>query len=330
MSDVLTGDDIADVGPGVPAANPWSLFVATQRDELRALPDTECHFDEPLAHHTTLRIGGPADALVLPQSSDAMAAVITWAYKHQLPVTVIGGGSNLLVRDRGVRGLVISTRRMNRIDSPAPQTLRANAGALTSKVLRAATDLGLGGAEFLGGVPGTIGGGLIMNAGTYLGEFKDITHEVTSLRLGGVAVAPSRVTRANAACGFAYRQSTLPADEIVLEATFHLQPRDPAEIRATVKALRQRRTEREPKGFASAGSIFKNPPGDFAGRLIEAAGCKGWQEGASLCSPAHANWLVNTGGATAADHLRLIDRVREAVRAMHGVELVLEVKVIGA
>src|SRR5262249_22785244 len=161
------------------------------------------------------------------------------------------------------------------------------------------------GVEFLGGVPGSVGGGMIMNAGTYLGEFKDVTAWVETVRLSDGAV----VRRDNAACGFRYRDSDVPPSEVVVAAELALRPRPRAEIEAEVKALRKRRSEREPKKIASNGSTFKNPPGEFAGRLIEAAGCKGWHQGGAVCSPVHANWLVNTGGATARELLALIDRV---------------------
>jgi UDP-N-acetylmuramate dehydrogenase len=174
-------------------------------------------------------------------------------------------------------------------------------------------------------VPGSVGGGMIMNAGTYAGEFKDVTTWVDTVRLADGA----RVRRTNAECGFRYRNSDLPPTEIVVEAELALRPRPRAEIEAEVKSLRARRHEREPKKVASAGSIFKNPPNDYAGRLIEACGLKGTRIGDAVCSPVHANWLVNVGAATATDLLALIAIVRDKVRAVHGIELELEVKVIG-
>jgi UDP-N-acetylmuramate dehydrogenase len=199
------------------------------------------------------------------------------------------------------------------------------AGVSTGKVLSVAIERSLGGIEFLGGVPGSIGGGLIMNAGTYMGEFKDVTTRVTAVRLSDGQI----VHRDHAACGFAYRHSDLPASEIVVGAKLQLAPRAKAEIEADVKALRQRRHDREPKKVSSNGSTFKNPPGDFAGRIIEAAGCKSWREGDAECSPVHANWLVNNQAATATQLLHLIDRVRDRVMVCFGIELQLEVKIIG-
>lgn len=282
-------------------------------------------FDEPLARHTTLKIGGPADVYLAPANAEAMAWALGWARAAHLPVTVIGGGSNLLVRDGGVRGVVVTTKGMRTITRVGPALLGVESGVSTGKVLATATEYELGGVEFLGGVPGTVGGGLIMNAGTYVGEFKSVAVRVDSVRIAdGV-----RVQRDNAMCGFGYRHSALPADEIVVYAELALHARPRAEIVADVKALRQRRHEREPLKVSSNGSTFKNPPGQFAGRLIEAAGCKGWHEGDAVCSPVHANWLVNTGHATATQLLALIDRVRVEVLRVHGVALELEVKIIG-
>ena len=285
----------------------------------------ELRFGEPMARHTTLRIGGPADAWYAPTSIPALARVLAYCASERIPVTAVGGGSNLLVRDGGIRGLVVATKLLRRLERLGPTTVIVEAGVSTGKVLHSCTGWELGGVEFLGGVPGSVGGGLIMNAGTYLGEFKDVTVEVASLRVADGEL----VRRSAAACGFRYRHSDLPADEVVVEGTLHLRPRPRAEIDADVRALRARRAAREPTKVASNGSTFKNPPGDFAGRLIEAAGCKGWSEGAAVCSPVHANWLVNVGGARCADMLALIDRVRARVEEVHGVRLDLEVKVIG-
>ena len=260
-----------------------------------------------------------------PRSEDELCALVRWCTAQQLSLTVVGGGSNLLVRDGGVRGVVLGTGRLRGIDLVPPVAIRVEAGVSTGKVLSLALKHDLGGIEFLGGVPGSVGGGMIMNAGTYLGEFKDVTAWVESVRLTDGEV----VRRENAACGFRYRHSDLPPTEVVVAAELALRPRPRAEIEAEVKSLRKRRSEREPKKVSSNGSTFKNPPNDFAGRLIEAAGCKGWREGDAVCSPVHANWLVNTGRATAAQLLALIERVREEVRRVHGLSLELEVKLLG-
>lgn len=324
----LIGDEAADAGAAEAAPNPInpaSRLAQADRAALRDLLADGVRFDEPMRRHTTLKIGGPADALAVPSTVPQLVATVRWAAARGLPVTVVGGGSNLLVRDGGLRGLVLSTGRLRGLALVDPTTIHAEAGVPTSKVLGLALRHDLGGVEFLGGVPGSLGGGLIMNAGTYLGELKDVTTWVETIRLADGEL----VRRDHAACGFAYRHSDLPPSEIVVRAALALRPRPRAEAEAEVQELRRRRHAREPKKVSSNGSTFKNPPGDFAGRLIEAAGCKGWHEGDAVCSPVHANWLVNTGKATAAELWRLIERVRDEVHRVHGVALELEVKVLG-
>ncbi len=321
----LIGDE--ELGGAAPAAvaNPRSLLSPAHRAALQALLGDGLRLDEPMRRHTTLKIGGPADAFAEPASVAEVSALARWCAAERLPITVVGGGSNLLVRDGGIRGVVLGTGRLRGLALSSPTTIRVEAGVSTGKVLALALHADLGGIEFLGGVPGSVGGGLIMNAGTYLGEFKDVTTWVETVRLADGELR----RRDRAACGFRYRDSDLPSTEVVVAAELALRPRPRAEIEAEVKALRRRRADREPKKVSSNGSTFKNPTGDFAGRLIESAGCKGWHEGAAVCSPVHANWLVNTGGATAADLLRLIDRVRAEVTRVHGIALDLEVKILG-
>jgi UDP-N-acetylmuramate dehydrogenase len=284
----------------------------------------EVRFDEPMARHTTLRIGGPVDAWVEPSTVEALARVRAACHRLDLPNRAFGAGSNLLVKDGGVRGVAFSLKRLSEVRGDGHGEVWVGAGASTGKLLAYATRKDLGGVEFLGGVPGTVGGGLIMNAGTYLGEFKDVTTEVFALGSGGQVVR-----RSHEACGFQYRKSAIPPSEIVTHARLTLVPRPRAEIEAAVAALRERRRAREPHGVPNAGSIFKNPPGDYAGRLIEAAGLKGRRVGGAEISPVHANWIVNAGGATAADVLGLVEIARAAVVERFGITLELEVKVVG-
>lgn len=289
--------------------------------------------DEAMARHTTLRLGGPADLWARPADPSALQQLLVRCHALAVPVTFVGGGSNLLVRDGGIRGVVINLGRMNRVTRPDdhdPTRVDVDAGATTGRLLQHVTTWELGGLEFLGGVPGSVGGGLIMNAGTYLGEFTKVVTAVRSLHRDG-----SARTRDHAACGFRYRGSDLPPDEIVVGADLRLWPRSRAEIDADVAGLRERRRQREPSAVANNGSTFKNPPGDFAGRIIEAAGLKGHQIGAACVSPVHANWLVvarpgpGVPEARAADLLALIDLVRARVRDTAGVALELEVKIAG-
>lgn len=286
-------------------------------------------FDEPLSRHTTLRIGGPADAWAAPSSVAAVQRLRKACAELALPCQALGAGSNLLVRDGGVRGLVLSSERLRRLEfAPAEPdgttTIYVEAGVATGKLLVEATKRHLGGVEFLGGVPGSIGGGLIMNAGTYLGEFKDVTTAVD-----GVSANGSLIQYPAAQCGFVYRGSALPHEVFIVAGHLRLAPRPRAEIEEAVRALRERRRAREPHGFPNAGSFFKNPPGDYAGRLLEAAGLKGRRIGDAEVATAHANWILNVGRARAADVLSLIALMRQTVFEQFGVSLELEVRVIG-
>lgn len=302
--------------------------------ELPAPPGAlELLLDEPMRRHTTLRLGGPADVWARPLDTEALGVLLAACHRAGVPVMCVGGGSNLLVRDGGIRGVVVNLGRMagvTRPDAGRPELVRVESGASTGKLLLAATGWELGGLEFLGGVPGSVGGGLMMNAGTYLGEFTSVVTEVHSLRRDGTLVI-----RDHAQCGFRYRASDLPADEVACSALLRLWPRARAEIDADVASLRKRRKEREPSGVFNNGSTFKNPPGDFAGRLIEQAQLKGTRVGAAVCSPVHANWLVverpgpEVPPARSADLLELIALVRARVLEVHGVALELEVKVVG-
>jgi UDP-N-acetylmuramate dehydrogenase len=302
-----------------------SLLTDEDRALLRDLAGARIAFDEPMRRHTTLRIGGPADAWFAPAGIDELCAVVKACAARGLPMVAVGGGSNLLVRDGGVRGVAVASRNLRGLERLGDTEVRVEAGVSTGKLLASATAWELGGLEFLGGVPGSVGGGLIMNAGTYLGEFKDVTTQVASVRLAD----GSLVRRPAAECGFVYRGSALPPDEVVVEGRMALRPRARAEIEAEVRDLRDRRRAREPQRVSNAGSVFKNPSGDYAGRLIEAAGLKGTRVGGAECSPVHANWFVNVGGATAADMFELIRIARARVAEVHGIELALEWKVIG-
>ncbi len=308
-----------------PTATSRTVLSAEDRLVINRQFAARVRFDEPMSRHTTLKIGGPADAWVAPESVDEMVTLLAYCASRKIPVVSVGGGSNLLVRDGGVRGVVLATRNLRQLVRCGALEVDVQAGVSTGKLLAATTAWELGGVEFLGGVPGSVGGGLVMNAGTYLGEFTQVTREVSSVRLadGG------RVTRDHAACGFVYRGSALPPTEVVVGARISLKPRPREEIEVAVRELRDRREAREPHKVSNAGSVFKNPPGDFAGRLIESVGMKGTKVGEAECSPVHANWFVNPGGATAADMFGLIAMAREKVAAATGVELALEWKLIG-
>ncbi|MFH0899621.1 MAG: UDP-N-acetylmuramate dehydrogenase [Pseudomonadota bacterium] len=297
-------------------------------------------WDEPLSRHTTFRIGGPAEVWFEPVDSDDLRTVVALCQERGLPCWTIGGGSNLLVRDGGVRGVAIATRRLRglrRLESelPAGSCVEAGAGLATGSLLATATTWNLGGLELLAGIPGTVGGAVFMNAGTYLGTMKDVTREVRSLRMrDGVEIC-----RPAGQCGFGYRHTCLPTDEVITSVLLELTacPRDLVE--AKVRDLHARRRERQPRvargggarggGGGVAGSIFRNPAQGAAGKLLEQAGMKGKSVGAAVVSPHHANWIVNTGGATASDVLALIDILRDRIFTKLGIELELEIRVVG-
>ncbi|MDN5344238.1 MAG: UDP-N-acetylmuramate dehydrogenase [Clostridia bacterium] len=283
----------------------------------------EVRVREPLARHTTWRIGGPADLFARPETREEFEFCLAFARQKGLPLHIMGNGSNLLVRDSGVRGLVIQTRSWQEI-AIRGQSLRACAGALIPRVLRVACQQGLGGLEFAAGIPATMGGAVVMNAGTPAGCLGDLVAGVELVTLDGYWHYRERrdIT-------FAYRYSSLRLAGVVVAVDLRLRAADPGLIRARIQANLAGRRSRQPLACPNAGSVFKNPPADFAGRLIEGAGAKGWRVGQAQVSPQHANFIVNLGGATAADVLELIARVQQAVARYSGVALELEIEVWG-
>lgn len=283
---------------------------------------------EPLWCHTTLRLGGPAEVWAEPASVEAVVRLRRLCHQRGWPCHVFGGGSNVLVRDGGLPGLVLSARRLDRLEIVRRDGesiwVSVGAGVATGKLLAWSLREGLGGVEFLAGIPGSIGGGVAMNAGTVLGEFRDVVERVTAV---GPTGEPLDLGRAD--CGFVYRGSAFLGGAMIVEAELRLGRQEPDRARALVRRLRERRRGREPRGVFSAGSVFKNPTGDHAGRLIEACGLKGRRVGGAEVSSIHANWIVHRGEASAGDFLALMDEVRQAVRARFGIELEPEIKVLG-
>jgi UDP-N-acetylmuramate dehydrogenase len=279
---------------------------------------------ERLAAHTSWRVGGPADRFYIPADLDDLAAFLT-TLAPDTPIQWLGLGSNLLVRDGGVRGVVIATSgALNALSLTGEGRVRAEAGVASAKVARFSVQQGLRGAEFLAGIPGTVGGALAMNAGAFGGETWPVVEAVETIDRGGeIRVRPASDYT------IGYRSVRGPEHEWFVAAHFRLQPGDGGEGKAHIKSLLARRGATQPTQWPNAGSVFRNPPGDHAARLIEAAGLKGVCEGAACVSDLHANFIINTGGATAADIETLIERVQGTVRERHGVELHPEVRIIG-
>ncbi len=280
--------------------------------------------NEPMSCHTTFRVGGPADVLFLPESGGDVARALAAAKALGVEAYVIGNGSNLIVRDGGVRGLVIGLGEGMSAVSREGNVVAAQAGATLARVSAFAQGEGLSGLEFASGIPGTLGGGCAMNAGAYGGQLSDCLIDATVLVNG----EEQTWTAQDMAMG--YRTSRpLREGGVVLSARFRLTPDDPQAILARMKELNARRRDKQPLNYPSAGSTFKRPEGHFAGALIEGAGLKGRRVGGAQVSEKHAGFIVNTGGATAADILALIRVVQDAVRAKDGVELETEVRIIG-
>lgn len=280
--------------------------------------------NEPLARHTTFRVGGPADVLFLPESAEELRQAMELAREAGEDCLVIGNGSNLLVRDGGVRGLVIKLAGPMSGVSVEGTAIRAQAGASLSQVSRAALQASLTGLEFASGIPGSLGGALAMNAGAYGGELSQVVREAMVLMDGRVQT----LSREELAMGYRTTR-VLREGGIVLSAVLDLKEGDAPQIAATMDDLNRRRREKQPLSFPSAGSTFKRPEGYFAGALIEQAGLKGYAIGGAQVSEKHAGFLINRGGATASDLLRLIEYVQERVYAQSGVRLETEVRICG-
>lgn len=303
-------------------AEMYSLKLASS---LRERFGNEYRAGEPMSEHTTFKVGGPADFFVEPSSAQGVADAVKLANECEIPWLVKGKGSNLLVADEGVNALVIELGpRFSRIGIDGT-TLRAQAGATNGEVAQAALEHSLTGYEYACGIPGSIGGAAIMNAGAYGGEFKDVCRSVTCLDREG------RIVEVNAEeARWGYRESMM-ADEgyVVLAATIELQHGDETQIRATMDDLARRREEKQPLEMPSAGSAFKRPAGHYAGQLIEEAGMRGHTVGGAQVSEKHCGFIVNTGTATAKDVMGVIRDVQDAVKSTSGVELEPEIKMWG-
>lgn len=287
-------------------------------------PELEVRKEEPMSRHTTFRIGGPADYFVCP-GRDEITQVLHIAAKHAIPVTVIGNGSNLLVGDKGIRGLVIEIGAAMNTITVTQERIVAGAGALLSQVAAKAAAAGLGGMEFAAGIPGSIGGAVTMNAGAYGGEMKDILTGVTVLTADG-EIRTLDVSEMD----LSYRHSCVPEKQyIVLEAEMKLEAKPESEIRQQMEELRQKRVEKQPLEYPSAGSTFKRPEGYFAGKLIMDTGLRGYAVGDAQVSEKHCGFVINRKHASAAEVRQLIQDVQDKVEAQFGVRLEPEVKMLG-
>ena len=306
------------------------MISPAARQALREALGDAVRFDADTSRLTSLRVGGPADALAVPGDRPALARLLAACHAHGLRQRVIGRGFNVLVRDEGFDGVLIRLSSFRALEERPGPRIFAEAGVSHTSLTRFCRDRGLAGLEFGAGIPGSLGGWIAMNAGIGTREIEDVVEEIEVI--GPEGGAPRRVPRDE--LQFEYRALRgLEPGAVVISALLEVESATPAEVRAEIERLLAQRAIHQPLDVPSCGSVFKNPPGGFAGQLIEAAGLKGAQQGDLMISPIHANFIVNTGGssgsARAADVLALIERARSEVKRSTGIELETEVQILG-
>ena len=295
-----------------------------QKNLTEKLPNVELRFDEPMSRHTSFRIGGPVAVMAFPKSAEELAEILKVSALMDITPAILGAGTNVLAPDEGMDGLVVCLKDcMGGMEQLDETTIRVAAGVTMTRAAMFAANLGLGGMEFAHGIPGTIGGGVYMNAGAYGGEIKDICTFVDVMDKAG------NITRRTAEeMKFSYRHSILEDEGgIVLAAEFKLVPASPEDVKAKMKELQAKRSASQPLDLPSAGSAFKRPVGGFAAALIDQAGLKGYTVGGAGISTKHAGFAVNVGGATAADVRNLLTQVSDIVFEKSGIRLEPEVRI---
>lgn len=295
-------------------------------DELRQFVRGIVKQNEPMAHHTTFGVGGPADVYVEPADEEDLAELLKWTHENGIPWMVLGAGANMLVSDSGIRGLVIRMGKPFARVKIEGEKIFCGAGASLDKVVDMAVQAGLAGLEYATAVPGTIGGAILMNAGTYRGWVGDVVETVRVLRVDGHREELSREDMQ-----FSYKHTVLMGDtsRIITSVTFILKPGIKEEMVRTVQQLKRRRNETQPAEGRSAGCMFKNPEGMSAGWMIQEAGLKGMRIGGALVSDKHANFILNIDNASASDLRRLSEEVRKIVEQKFGITLEYEVRLVG-
>jgi len=301
----------------------------------------ELRFNEPMSDHTSLKIGGPVDIMAYPEDPLSLRNILFVAKEEGLPVYVFGAGTNLLVSDKGINGLAISLKEFgsievvhSRISSPAEDseeeaeaqdvTLFVGSGVPLAKLINYAQKNGYAGMEAMTGIPGLMGGAVYMNAGSFGQEMKNVVVSVAIMSKEGHLMILEKDK-----LDFSYRKSGLPDDSLILSANINLRKDDPEAIAGRTKEYMTKKKNTQPLGVLSAGCVFINPPGDYAGRLIDEAGCKGMKSGNVEVSTIHANYFINRGGATCSDFLELMKTVREKVRLSSGIILEPEINIVG-
>lgn len=301
-----------------------SLIADTMKEELKNLC-RQIHFDEPMSQHTSVRVGGKADALAYPSSLEEVTSLLSYLRQKKLPYFSLGAGSNLIVRDKGIRGVVLCmTGGFSNLRLEEPMILYVEAGVGLPRLIEFSAEKGLSGLEALVGIPGNVGGALVMNAGTRDGEIGQSVLSVTFVSPDGKIMTWEREK-----IRFAYRESHFPRGAILLSTRLKLIPSTSEAVREKAEKLRAKRIETQPLNVPNLGSVFKNPPKGFAARLIEETGLKDVRVGGARVSSKHANFIVNEGKATARDLLALVGLIKDKVKEKFGVSLELEAQVVG-
>ncbi|MBP3672527.1 MAG: UDP-N-acetylmuramate dehydrogenase [Oscillospiraceae bacterium] len=288
------------------------------------LPQMELRFEEPMSRHTSFRIGGPAEVMAFPQNREELSALLKASALLDVKPAILGAGTNILAPDDGIRGLVVCLKDcLDGVEQLDGTRIRVMAGVTMSRAAVFAANLGLSGLEFAHGIPGTVGGGVYMNAGAYGGEICQVCESVEIMDMGG-----NLTTRECSCMNFSYRHSFLEDTEgIVISAVFRLEPKNSEEIKAKMKELMGKRSASQPLDLPSAGSAFKRPVGGYAAALIDQAGLKGYRVGGAAISEKHAGFAVNLGGATAEDVKNLLQQVSDKVFEKSGIRIEPEVRI---
>jgi UDP-N-acetylmuramate dehydrogenase len=296
--------------------------------ELKLISGARIKVSEPLARYTSMKVGGPADFFIEVENAAALTRVLRTLNRYRTNFCLLGNGSNVLISDRGLRGAVIHLagefKRVEWREEGEIVRVRVGAAFAVTQLVREAARKGYGGLEFAEGIPGTMGGALFMNAGAYGSEFEKVIDRVDGFTREGEPIQLSRTEMT-----FTYRDSHLPAGMVVTELRLRLRQEDSAKVTSRVRELVTKRKTSQPSGYPNSGSMFRNPPGDFAGRLIEAAGLKGKKIGHAQISERHGNFIVNLGGAKSDDVRQLMELARTEVRMRFGIELEAEVRLLG-
>ena len=295
--------------------------------ELKKISGLKVKTGEPLARYTSMKVGGPADYFVEVENEAALAELLRLLNRHQENFWLLGNGSNVLISDRGVRGAILRLGgefKKTRWDEADTATVTTGAAVSIGQLARDAARRGYAGLEFAEGIPGSVGGALYMNAGAYGSELEQLVNRVELMKPGG---EPLCLTRAEMT--FSYRDSHLPFGAVVMRVRMRLRKEEPAQVSARLREFARKRKASQPSGSPNSGSMFRNPPGDYAGRLIDAAGLKGTRAGACQISERHGNFIVNQGGAKAVEVRELMELAKREVQKKFGIGLVPEVKLLG-